>query len=552
MSSAQKNDKAAANVAEKMVAWLKEKGIRHVFGVPSGSWLPYMEAMRKGGVEFVLVSNEASAGIMATVYAWLTGVPGACYATIGPGATNLSTGVGAAYLNRAPVIAFTSEPPDDMVGRTVQMAIDQQTLFKPITKAYFRMNENNVTEVLDKAMAIATSVSTGPVNIGLPEDLGTKTAGPADAAALPAPVRSEVPNPAESALKAMEEAISRAKKPVLAVGLGAVRAKADTLIREIAARHKIPVVLTPMAKGVVTEDNPAYAGVLFHALSDYVAKTHKQADMVISVGYDPVEFNFESWMPQVKLVHIDTKAADIDKSEYPEVLDVTGAIEPALKRLLAMPALSTEWDFQALADTRKEMLEHFVPGPETFGPIAVLKALREKLPQDGIMTCDVGAHTHLIGQAWPTPAPLTQIMDNGWSTMGFGVPSAIGAKVSRPDKEVACVTGDGGFLMMAGEMATAKRLGLRIVFVLLSDRSLELINIKQKKKDLPGYGTTLYNKEDLPVYADSIFDVPVILARDTASFKAALDTAFAADGPTIVQAIIDPADYSRVILKKHK
>jgi len=553
VSATQEKIKTGTTVAEELVSWLKKNGIRHVFGVPSGSWLPFMEAMRKGGVEFVLVSNEASAGIMATVYAWLNGTAGACYATIGPGSTNLSTGVGAAYLNRAPVLAFTSEPPDKMVGRTVQMAIDQRTLYKPITKAGFRLNESSVTGTLDEALAIATSGIAGPVNIGLPEDIGSKLSAKREAAPSAAgPVPVTVPDPDEADLKAMEEAIRQSKRPVLAVGLGAVRAKVDGLIREIANRHRIPVVLTPMAKGVVPEDNPSYAGVLFHALSDHVAETHKQADLVISVGYDPVEFNFESWMPPVKLVHIDTKPADIDTAEYPEVLDVTGSIAPALNRLKTMDPIDSRWDFEALAERREKMLSMFQPEPNVFGPVAVLKALRDRLPRDGIMTCDVGAHTHLIGQAWRTPSPLTQIMDNGWSTMGFGVPSAIGAKVSHPEKEVACVTGDGGFLMMAGEMATAKRLGKRIVFVLLSDRSLELINLKQKKKDLPSYGTALYKKEDAPVYAESIFDVPVIRAENQASFEAALDTAFASEGPTIVQAIIDPSDYGRLILKNHK
>jgi acetolactate synthase-1/2/3 large subunit len=553
VSSSQKNDQAGTTVAEELVLWLRSHGIRHLFGVPSGSWLPYMEAMRTGGVEFVLVSNEASAGIMATVYAWLTGSPGACYATIGPGSTNLSTGIGAAFLNRAPVLAFTSEPPDKMMGRTVQMAIDQQTLFKPITKASFRLNAGSVTETLDKALAIATSVSTGPVNIGLPEDLGTMTAGTSGTypgGSAPAPLA--VPTPSQESLKAMEEAIIGARKPVLAVGLGAVRAKVDALVREIAEHHHIPVVLTPMAKGVVPEDHPSYAGVLFHALSDHVAETHKEADLVISVGYDPVEFNYEPWMPSVKLIHIDTKPADIDRSEYPEVLDVTGALEPALMHLKNMKPVDSLWDFEALAERRAKMFSMFTPDPDVFGPFAVLKALRDRLPEDGIMTCDVGAHTHLIGQMWRTPAPLTQIMDNGWSTMGFGVPSAIGAKVSQPDREVVCITGDGGFLMMAGEMATAKRLGKRIVFVLLSDRSLELINQKQKKKGLSPYGTALYGKEEAPVYADSIFDVPVIQAKDQASFEAALDTAFASEGPTIVQAIIDPSDYGKVLLKNHK
>ncbi len=551
-------NKTNGTVAAELVRWLKDHGVRHVFGTPSGAWLPYMEAMRTGGVEFVLVSNEATAGFMATVYAWLTGAPGACYATIGPGSTNLSTGVGAAFLNRAPVFAFTTEPAEHMMGRTVQMAIDQQALYGPITKATFRLAADSVAETMDKALAIATSERPGPVHIGLPDDLGSKiasasagTSGTAGTVGTESPPHA-TPAPSDAALTAMEKAFQGAKHPILAVGIGAVRAGVSDTIRRLAERHNIPVVLTPMAKGMVTEDHPSYAGVLFHALSDRVAETHKQADLVVAAGYDPVEFNFEDWMPAAKLVNIDTVAADIDQVEYPEVLNVIGAIEPALKHLLKLAPIQFSWDMKALEQRKKEMMAQFTPDPAVFGPVAVLKALRDKLPADGIMTCDVGAHTHLIGQMWPTPAPYTQIMDNGWSSMGFGVPSALGAKVSRPDKEVVCVTGDGGFLMMAGEMATAKRIGKRIVFVLLSDRSLELINLKQQNKGFDGYGTALYETQDEPLYADSVFDVPVIQATNATEFDQALDTAFAADGPTVVQAIIDPSDYKRLIMKKHK
>jgi len=550
VSTSPQNDKTNGTVAAELVRWLKDHGVRHVFGTPSGAWLPYMEAMRTGGVEFILVSNEATAGFMASVYSWFTGAPGACYATIGPGATNLSTGVGAAYLNRSPVFAFTTEPPASMMGRTVQMAIDQQTLYGPITKATFRLEADAVRSTMDKAYAIATSDRPGPVHIGLPEDVGTKPAAAQGSGATAKAPASAAPS--EAALATMVKSFAAAKRPILAIGLGAVRADAGELIRRVAEKHNVPVVLTPMAKGLIQEDHPSYAGVLFHALSDRVAETHKQSDLVVGVGYDPVEFNFESWMPEVPLVNIDTVPADIDEVQYPEVTNVIGAIEPALKRLLDTTAIDSAWDMTALRKRTEDMLAQFTPKPDVFGPIAVLDILRKKLPADGIMTCDVGAHTHLIGQMWRTPARYTQIMDNGWSSMGFGVPSALGAKVGSPDKEVACVTGDGGFLMMAGEMATAKRIGKRIVFVLLSDRSLELINLKQQKKDLDHYGVALYQKDDEPLYADSIFDVPVVRATDAASFEKALDVAFAAEGPTIVQAIIDPADYGRVILKKHK
>ena len=537
------------SVAEHIIQRFKELGIRHVFGVPSGSWLYYMEAMRKSDVEFVLVSNEASAGIMADVSARLTGVPGVCYGTVGPGATNLSTGVGGALLDRSPVIALTSEPPEPMLGRTVQMAIDHQALYRPLTKFTSRLAPDRVDQVLMQAVRIAVSEVPGPVHLGLPEDLGPRPA-PESQGAFTLPPRASVGPTDKDSLAAMVKAFGKAKKPVLVVGLSAVRSGVADLVVAIAEFHSVPVILSPMAKGMISENHRWYAGVLFHALSDKVALTHGQSDLVVGIGYDPIEFNYEDWMPDAPLVHIDTIPGDIDRIKWPRVLDVTGDIRPSLERLLGMPAISSGWDVAALAKRRADMFKAMEPVPGSFGAKAALSILREVLPQDGIMACDVGAHTHLIGQMWRTPAPGLQLMTNGWSSMGFGVPAAIAAKICRPKQKVVCVTGDGGFLMMAGEMAVARRRKLAMVFVVLADRKLDLIRIKQDKKHMENYGTDL-DEPECPS-ANYVFGVPVIVANDAAEYRAALERAFAMDGPVIVEAKIKPGDYDDIILRKHR
>ncbi|HWR11882.1 MAG TPA: thiamine pyrophosphate-binding protein [Rectinemataceae bacterium] len=537
-------------VAEQLVRRFREKGIRFVFGVPSGSWLYYMEAMRKEGLDFVLVSNEASGGFMADVCSRLTGVPAVCYGTVGPGATNLSTGVVNALLDRSPMIALSSEPPEKMIGRTVQMAIDHQALFRPLTKWTTRLTVERVDQIVDQALRIATSEVPGPVHIGLPEDLGSRKAISQNLEARGLTAPAQPPTADEASLSSMEEVFARSRRPVLAVGLSAVRSKAGSLIAQLAEKHGIPVILTPMAKGIISEDHPWYTGVLFHALSDRVAETHRDADLVVAVGYDPVEFNFEDWMPEVPLLHLDTVEADIDRSVYREVHDIVGNIPASLSRLLALPALDSAWDKKALAERRQKMFEDLSPPPGSFGPRAALAILRETLPQDGIMACDVGAHTHLIGQMWRTPAPGLQLMTNGCSSMGFSVPAAIAAKLCRPDKKVACVTGDGSFLMMAGEMAVARRRRLSIVFIVLADQNLELIRLKQSHKGFPANSTVLY--EDECPTSNYVFGVPVIRADDAAQYKAALDKAFATEGPVIVEAHIDPSEYEKLILRKHK
>jgi acetolactate synthase-1/2/3 large subunit len=302
---------------------------------------------------------------------------------------------------------------------------------------------------------------------------------------------------------------------------------------------------------MLSEDHLCYAGVVFHALSDIVGQTHQEADLVLAVGYDPVEFNYESWLSKkAKLISFDVEPADIDRKSYDVAVDAVGDIKISLNALLALAPVANGWDMKALASRRAAMFEKLAPSEAGFGPKAALAVLREVLPQDGIMTCDVGAHTHLIGQLWRTPAPGLQIMTNGWSTMGFGIPAAIAAKLVHPDKQVCTVVGDGGFLMTAGEIATAIRCNLHVVILVLTDNDLALIRIKQEKKGNPIYGTPIRDKG--AIGGDNIFGAPVRTAQNAAQFRDALEWAFAADGPVIVEAIVDSREYDTVVLKKDK
>ncbi len=490
----------STTVARNVVTGLRDLGVRHIFGVPSGGWVDYMEAIRTtDGIDFVLASHEGGAGFMADVCGRLTGVPGVCFGTFGPGATNLATGVGGATLDRSPMLALTDEMPAPLRGRTVQMGIDHQALFAPLTKATMRIAADTAVDTLVEAARIALSGRPGAVHVGLPQGMSAEA--------------------------------------VEAQAIGAVEA--------------LPVLLTPMAKGMIAEDHPNYAGVLFHALSDMVGQTHAEADLVLAVGYDPIEFNYESWMKDgLALASIDVVPADIDRDKHPVAAEVVGSIGPALDALLALPAANKRWDLAALADRKAAMFAKLAGRDGAFGPCAALDVLRDVLPDNGIMTCDVGAHTHLIGQHWRTPKPGTQIMTNGWSAMGFGLPAAIAAKLCRPDTPVCCVLGDGGFLMTAGELATAVREKLPLVIVIFTDNDLALIRIKQEKKSNPIYGTPV--RAEGTIGGPSLFGVPVTVARDPAEFRAALVAGFAADGPVIVEALLDSREYDDLVLRKDK
>ncbi|MEH6551619.1 MAG: thiamine pyrophosphate-binding protein [Pseudomonadales bacterium] len=536
------------NVATLVVETLRDMGVKHVFGVPSGGWVDYMEAMRlTDGIEFVLTTHEGGAAFMADVCGRLSGAPGVCFGTFGPGATNLSTGVGSALLDRSPMIALTDEMVESMRGRVTQMGIDHQALFRPLTKMTTRLQADKVAQIINDAASVALSARPGPVHIGLPFGM---SAEPAGAGERRIPQAQEVTRCPDESLESIQAVILQSRKPVLAVGLGAVRAGLQSQVLRLAEKFGMPVVLTPMAKGFLSEDHPLYAGVLFHALSDIVGQTHQQADLVVAVGYDPVELNLEQWMPKAPLMNIDTVPVDLDQSEYELALDVTGDIAHSLDRLLAVEPFETDWDLHALALRREEMFEKMSSAAGSFGPCKTLEILREQLPQDGIMTSDVGAHIHLIGQKWQTPGPDLQIMTNGWSSMGFAIPAAIAAKLTRPEQTVCAVVGDGGFLMTAGELAVAVRENLNIVFVLLTDNDLALIRIKQEKKGNPIYGTPI--RERGTIGGDNIFGVPVMKAATANEFDTALKQAFLTDGPVIVEALLSSREYDDLVLRKDK
>ncbi|QKS01391.1 thiamine pyrophosphate-binding protein [Sphingomonas sp. CL5.1] len=535
-------------VALRLVRGLRDMGVRHVFGVPSGGWVDYMEALREtDGIDFVLTSHEGGASFMADVCGRLTGAPGVCFGTFGPGATNLSTGVGGALLDRSPMIALTDEMPAAMRGRVTQMGIDHQALFAPITKKTVRLDAANMDAILADAAAVALEGRAGPVHVGLPVGLSAEIAGGEGAAAVaPTP-----PAPDAAQLDALVAAFRAARKPVLAVGLSATRLGIEGRIAALAERFALPVVLTPMAKGMLPESHASYAGVLFHALSDEVGKTHAEADLVVAIGYDPVEFNYESWMRDgLPLASVDVAPVDVDRARHPVVAEVVGDIAAGLAALEAVQAPRKDWALDAVAARKAAMFQRMRPQAGRMGPCAALEVLRDVLPEDGIMTCDVGAHTHLIGQKWPTPAPGLQIMTNGWSAMGFGLPAAIAAKLCRPEQKVCAVVGDGGFLMTVGELATAVREKLPIVVLVLTDNDLALIRIKQQRKQNPIYGTPV--REEGTIGGPSLFGVPVTTAATPEALRAALVEAFAADGPRIVEALVDSREYDGLVLRKDK
>ncbi len=528
-------------VIEEFIAQqLQDAGVRRFFGIPGGPSIPYIEAFRKTGIEFILATHEASAAIMADVTARITGVTGICHATFGPGAVNLASGVGGALLDRSPLIALTTEMPGAWLGRTAQMNIDHQALFRPLTKETFRLTADNAGEVISRSLDLANEEYPGPVHIGLPSDLAGSSVSPVVGDSRFAGSSGHSASGGRSETRA-EVLIAASRRPLIAVGLTAMRTGTGHALIRFLADHRVPVVVTPMAKGVIGHDHPSYAGVLFHALSDRLGRLVKAADLVIGLGYDPVEYSYESWLPEVPLIHFDTRPSD---------LRVNGAIECVSapeEWFRVMSSLASSDEMTALAaEARDEIRKSIIKAGPGLNPVSALSLLREVLPPDATVTADVGSHLHLIGQIWDLQQG-NLIMTNGWSSMGFGLPAAVAAALTGCSGPVVCVTGDGGLMMHACEIITARRLGLKIIVVVFSDGELNLIKVKQLWKRIKPYGIQVYNG---PLFgADKFLGVDVRRATDLSGMRSALEGALRSGGSSIIEAAVDPSVYDDLIVK---
>ena len=520
---------------------LKAHGVRYAFGIPSGQILPVVEAFEQHGVRFVLVSHEMTAGFMADVMGRLTGVPGVALATLGPGTTNLATGVGNALLDRSPCLILTGQVPTAQLGRRVQMHIDHSALFAPLTKASLCLAPSTIRDGVDRAVALALAEPPGPVHLDLPEDV---IAAPITTrhgrALLPVGVRRRKGGSLGRALSALRTS----RRPVAALGLTAARLGVGRHIQRFLERHRIPFVTTMMGKGVVPDDHPLHIGVVGRARHRWVEAFLAGADLILGIGYDPVEIGYEDWMPKVPLIHIDGEPVDADP-RVQVAADVQGDVRELLAGLTRGGIPRTDWDLAAIRTFRQRLHAGLRPVNGGFQPHQVLDVLRAWLPEDGILTCDVGAHTHIIASQWPVTQPNTLLVSNGWSSMGYGIPAAMAATLAAPDREVACVVGDGGFLMQAGEMATAARLGRRVVFVILRDASLSLIEAKQLRKGFRIAGVRLFSETVQP--ATNYFGVPCLPVRSAQEFRRALAVARSARGPVAIEAVVDGSLYPEIL-----
>src|ERR1700688_2248655 len=299
------------NNADLIVATLKAAGMDRGFGIPSGNVLPLMEAMRAGGIEFVLTAHEGSAGFAADVTGRLTGAPAFCIATLGPGATNLATGIGCAYLDRSPLIAITCNLNTDQLGRRIQRWIDHHALFKPITKATLQLRKGEIGATLAAAIALALSEPQGPVHLDLPEDVAVAPANEP----MPALAAPTQPAPAaDAAIERAAELIDAARRPIAVLGASAMRLADPAPLLAVIEHFNMPFATTTMAKGLIDEDHPLSLGCIERACRQVQRGLLRSADLTVGLGYDTIEVEYEAWIGDVPLVAIDIEPPDVAAS----------------------------------------------------------------------------------------------------------------------------------------------------------------------------------------------------------------------------------------------
>ena len=528
------------NSVEVLVQRLQEAGVRWVFGIPSGPVLPLIEALRRSDVQFVLTASETSAGFMATTVGHLTGVPGLCVATVGPGATNLTTGLGAAWLDRAPVIALTCNVASAWLDRRIQMRIDHCALFRPLTKDTRGLSSDALDQTILDALCLARAEPPGPVHLDLPEDVAVL---PAQISDQPFADHAKLADVSQTLVTALNDALRWSRRPLVITGLGATRLRSTEHLRSFVERHGIPYVSTLHAKGALPESHPLWCGVLGRARRTTVQRLIREADLIVAIGYDPVEINYEEWVGARPVIHVDWQEADVS-SGVKMLLNLAGDLDAVVGNLATLPVGSNDWSLAHLAEHRCALDQELRPPTARLATYQVLDALRERMPADAILTYDVGAHTHQVATQWRTDLPDTCLSTNGWSSMGFGMPCGYAAKLVHPERTVVSVVGDGGFLMTVGELSLARRLGLAVPVVVLNDGWLGLMKIKQERRELPLSGVELGAPPESPPH---YFGVPCRGAHDLAELEAALDWALRVEGPSVVEAFVDVTPYSTTV-----
>ncbi|CAM4029924.1 acetolactate synthase 2 catalytic subunit [Aeromonas bestiarum] len=460
------------NGAQFLVQALKKQGVTQVFGYPGGAIMPVYDALYDGGLAHQLCRHEQGAAMAAVGYARASGQVGVCIATSGPGATNLVTGLAEALLDSVPLVAISGQVPCSAIGTDAFQEVDVLGMSLSCTKHSFMVTDAaDLGRVLAEAFAIATEGRPGPVLIDFPKDVQLAAVPPQSP--LFAVEEPEALNPSE--LTAARALLAGAERPVLYVGGGVGMANAEQQLREFAAATGMPAVTTLKGIGALDPDSPVYLGMLGMHGTKAANYAVQQSDLLLVVGArfdDRVTGKLEEFAPEAKVIHLDVDAAEFGKRRAAEV-----GITTDLKRVLpalAMALAIDPWREHCANMARDYAFRYDHPGQPIYAP-ALLKQLSARLPETSVVACDVGQHQMWVAQHMRFTSPRNHLSSAGLGTMGFGLPAAIGAKMSRPDDEVVLVSGDGSFMMNVQELGTIRRAQLKVKMVLIDNQRLGMV-----------------------------------------------------------------------------
>ena len=525
---------------------LEAEGVEYVFGIPGEETLDVSEALDRSEIlTFIPVRHEQGASFMADAYGRLTGKPGVCLATLGPGATNLATGVGDANLDKAPLVALTGQT--ELSGRykETHQFIDTVEMLHPMTKWNGRVHDPRmISEAVRKAFSLAAAEKPGATHLELPEDV---MAAPVIGHPMPhAPV--PVIEPDAGALQRAAHLLQTAARPVLLVGNGVVRQGASQALRDFCRQTGLHVITTFMGKGVIDAGDEHFLFTAGLRAQDYPQGLMGRADLVVCVGYDMVEWPPSAWNPdgRQKIICVDTVMPEIDAHYVPEV-ELIGNLGHILTQLgcLLWNKPMAGYEVPPYRRAFSRLLD--IGGDDDFPvkPQRVLRDLRAALAPHDVLVSDVGAHKLWIARFWEAREPNTVLISNGFAAMGFGLPASIAAALAgRGRCKVVCITGDGGFLMNVQELETAKRLGLPFVVLVWSDGGYGLIEMHQRRKFGRVAGTRFENPDFVGLAR--AFGLEGVRVERAGDLPAVLGKALAHSGPVVVEVPIDYAENEKL------
>ncbi len=529
------------NAADLFVDCLAAEGVEYVFGIPGEETLELNRALDASEIEFVPVRHEQGGAYMADMYGRLTQRAGVCLGTLGPGATNLVTSIADAWLDRSPLVALTGQGDLERTHKESHQYIDIVSMFQPITKWNARLNSAGmIPEVVRKAFKVAQNQKPGPTHIELPEDI---MEAPYAGAPLLHRQERRRPEPSQNELESAAEIIANAENPIVLAGNGVARGNAAPALRAFAHATGFGVAATFMGKGVLDDEDPHWRGTVGMQARDYELAGFKDADVVITVGYDLVEHAPVNWNPDGNktIVCIDTVPAEVD-AHFVTSADLIGDIDLILRRIVGLVGTGNPMT------TTPSRLEDLVQGAFNAGasddafplhPPRALWEIRKQLGREDMLISDVGLHKLWISRMFPAHEPNTVMIANGLAGMGIALPTAIAAKLVHPEKQVVTVSGDGGFLMNCQELETAKRLKTPVVNVIWENQQYGSIVWKQDNKFGRHFGVDFTNP-DFVKLAEA-FHLPGFRCESVEDFPKHLERALKLDEPSVV---VVPIDYS--------